>query len=131
MLRLGGHLVAAGDFADGHAVLRLVEFGDQLVEQVADALGGLLERGGDLRQRERLFGHIDDGLEHRPELGILLGDRGGRFVQRGVARSHQLVDRDGGASASGGSDGLRAAASGRDLFCRLCRFRFRAYALRG
>ena len=54
VLRLGGHLVAAGDFADGDAVAGLVEFRDQLVEEVLDALRGLLQGCGDLRERERL-----------------------------------------------------------------------------
>ncbi len=42
---------------------RLVEFGDQLIEQFFDALRGLLQGGGDLRQRQRFVGHIDDGLQ--------------------------------------------------------------------
>ncbi len=31
MLRLGGHFVAAGDFANGDAVFGLFKFGDQVV----------------------------------------------------------------------------------------------------
>ena len=93
MLRLGGHLVAAGDFADGDAVPGLVEFRDQLVEQFLDPLRGLLQGGGDLRQRQRLIGHVDDGFEDGLELRVFLGDGGGSVVERDIARGHQLVDR--------------------------------------
>ena len=41
MLRLGGHLVAAGDFADGQPVLGLIEFGNQLVQQNLEPAPGV------------------------------------------------------------------------------------------
>ena len=41
VLGLGGHLVAAGDFADGDAVLGLIELRDQLLEKGVHSLPGL------------------------------------------------------------------------------------------
>ena len=48
MLGFGGHLVAAGHFADGHAVFRPVEFRHQIFEQLLDALARFAERTGNL-----------------------------------------------------------------------------------
>ena len=117
VLRLGGHLVAAGNFADGDAVPGLVEFRDQLLEQVFDALRGLLQGGGDLRQRQRLLGDIDDGFEDRLELRIFLGDGLGPCRRRGHRRGgHQLVHREARGSAEHwlrrGIFGCGAASSG-------------------
>ena len=96
MFRLSGHLVAAGHFANGDAVSGLVEFRDQLVEQVLDALHGLLQGRRDLRQGERFLGHIDDGFQNGFDLRVFLGDGGGSVVERDLARGHQLIHREGG-----------------------------------
>ena len=74
MLRLGRHLVAAGDLADrrrrGRAARtpRSVGRAARLMRSVR-----LLQRCGDLRQRQRLVGDVDDGFEHRLEMRIFLG----------------------------------------------------------
>jgi len=70
MLGLGSHLETAGHLPDRHAVLRLVEFRDQLVEQLADPLVRLFERACELRQGQRLLGDINDGLENRLQLDV-------------------------------------------------------------
>ena len=86
VLRLGGHLEAAGHFPDADAVLRLVEFRHQLAEQSLNALDGLLERGGHLRHGERLLGHVNDGLQNGLQLRVFHGN--GR---RRVLRSQQFL----------------------------------------
>jgi hypothetical protein len=147
MFRLGGHLVAAGHFADGDAVAWLVEFRDQLVEQVLYALRGLLQGRGDLRQGERFLGHIDDSFENGSNLRVFLGDRGGRVVERDLARGHQLIHREGGSRGTGllacrpglwrlgrwliRRGLLRPRRFGASRLYRRRRFRFRAYAPRG
>ena len=69
---LGGHLVAAGDLADGQAVLGFLIFGHQFVEQALHFVDGLLNGRRDLLECERLVGNVDDRLEHgaNVELGV-------------------------------------------------------------
>jgi len=84
---LGRHAETAGDFADAQAALRAVVFGAELFENVRDPFAGLLGGLGNLIERERLIGYVDDGFEDGEELRIGDGDRGvggvrllGRFV---------------------------------------------------
>ncbi len=86
-------------------MLRLVEFGHELVEQAANALARLLEGGGQLGQRERLVGDVDDGFQHGLELRVFHGDGG-----RGLGRQ-QIVHGHGGFRRSGGESGVPAASS--------------------
>ena len=88
MLGLGRHLKAAGDFADTDAVARRFELLDELLEELANTLPGLLQRGGDLRHSEGLFGHVNHGFQDGLEFDVLLGRQ-----DRGLlVRLHQLVD---------------------------------------
>ncbi len=91
MLGLGGHLVAARHLADGNAVLRPVEFSDQMFQQLFHALARLSERAGDLFGGQRLLGHVDDGFQHGLELRVIGGERGG--LRRRI--SQQLVGGNG------------------------------------
>ena len=59
VFRLGRHFVAASDLPDGNAMLGFIEFCHQLVQQCANLLARLLERGGELGERKRLFGHVN------------------------------------------------------------------------
>ncbi len=82
MLGARGHAKAAGDGADFHAALGGVVVGDELVDGGADAganrlvvergltLGGrdlfrgrFLYNAGDLLDRRRVFGGVDDGFD--------------------------------------------------------------------
>ena len=131
MLRLGGHLVAAGNFAYGDAVAGLVEFRDELVEEVLDALRGLLQGCGDLRERERFIGYVDDGFQNRFDLRVFLGDWRGSVVEGDIARGHQLIDREGGLRRDIlGGGGIFRGPAGYGFCDGRRRFGFRAFALR-
>ena len=63
MLRLGGHLVSAGQFANGQSVLGTLVFGYQLVEKPPDQLHRFPHRTGHLDGRERLVRHVDNSFQ--------------------------------------------------------------------
>ena len=151
MLRLGGHLVAAGHLADGDAVFGLIEFRDKLFEQRADALGRLVQRGGQLGQGQRLFGHVDDGFQDGAKLGVLHRDGRGRFFGEqlfhgdgrfagrrlqirgwGFAGGRGLFGWLGGFSRriAGGSGHARAVVAGRLRDDRFVRIRGRSFSRR-
>src|SRR5260221_7638308 len=63
MLRLGVHLVAAGDGADFYATIFRGVAGDQFVERVLYRDFFVAERGGELLDGGRFVGGVDDGFE--------------------------------------------------------------------
>src|ERR1022692_3895099 len=90
VLRLGGHLVAAGHLAHGDAMFGLVVLRHQLIEERLHALAGLVESRGYLSQRERLLGDIHDGLQQSPQLRAFRRNRARRLHP-----SQQIVGSDG------------------------------------
>src|SRR5260221_12178079 len=62
MLRLGVHLVAAGDGADFYAAIFRGVAGDEFVERVLYRDFFVAERGGELLNGGRFVGGVDDGL---------------------------------------------------------------------
>ncbi len=89
MLRLGGHFVSAGHFANGQPMFGLVVFGGQLFEHLPDSRRRLLQSRRDLIGRQRLVGHVNHRLHHRSQLRV------GQFDVREVAIAReQLGSRD-------------------------------------
>ena len=70
MLGLGGHAETASHFANSEAALGPVIFGAELLQQLGDALAGLFCRFGNLIERQRFIGDVDDGFQHGEQLRV-------------------------------------------------------------
>ena len=69
MLRLGGHLVAAGQFANRESAFGAAVVLHQLSQQALDGLRRLIQPLRDLAGAERLIGHVRDRLDEGAEPG--------------------------------------------------------------
>src|ERR1019366_8777914 len=89
VLRLGGHLVAAGHLAHGYAMFGLVILRDQFIEELLHPFSRLVQSRGNLRQGKRLLGDIHDGLQQSLQLQVFRRSRAGRLHP-----SQQIIRRD-------------------------------------
>ena len=87
MLRLGGHLVAAGNFADTETALGALVIQRQLFELFDDTIARLFDGGADLIKRQGLIGDIDDGFEHSLELRVFHAECGRGGLLRAASSS--------------------------------------------
>src|SRR5260370_8116672 len=70
MLRLGGHFVSAGHFANSQSAPGLIVVCREFFESSSYLDGGLLERGRNLVRGERLIGYVNHALDYGFEVGI-------------------------------------------------------------
>ena len=82
MLRFGGHLVAAGDFANDQSVPGLRVLRHQLIQQPFDLVDRLLQRGGHLLRRKRLVRDVDNRFQDGLEMRLLLSGNGRTFFSK-------------------------------------------------